>query len=275
MELDDITIFFLLQFLILFLLKAKQKRKRLLAIHKKRFVRRNGQRLKWVLHRSTKDWFFTNCVTNEDFRDREWVSTFRLRKASFTVLCDLLRRQLTRKNTNLRRSLCVEERVAIFLFRLGHGVSHNIIRSQFGVGKSTSEKIFKEVLDAIISEMSYFIQLPKSSEEALSISEAFERKRGLPNCFGAIDCTDFQLAMPSEESVVFRSHKKRYMLKAQVLVDSECLILDASIGYPGSFHDGRIFRKSLLSTANLLESYLSMNDSMVPDCFFRTGRRMM
>jgi Helix-turn-helix of DDE superfamily endonuclease len=48
-------------------------------------------------------------------------------------------------NTTFRDCISAQERLAIFLYRLGHNITHITISHLFGVGESTSRKICGEI----------------------------------------------------------------------------------------------------------------------------------
>jgi hypothetical protein len=84
--------------------------------------------------------------TDEVFRQ-----SFRMEKASFYELCDLLRPLLKGRDTNFRLALPVETKVAIGLYRLAsEHTPFRTLRDLFGVGQATACKVVYQFLRAVV-----------------------------------------------------------------------------------------------------------------------------
>lgn len=55
------------------------------------------------------------------------------------------------KDTNFRDHITINERAAIFLTKLGRGLTHRDIALIFGIAESTSRKIVNEVSEIVLS----------------------------------------------------------------------------------------------------------------------------
>lgn len=53
------------------------------------------------------------------------------------------------EHTKFRDCISIEERLSVYLYRIGHNVCHTTISDMFGIGKSTSIKICNEIRDCI------------------------------------------------------------------------------------------------------------------------------
>ena len=62
-----------------------------------------------------------------------------MERETFDELCRLLRGDLMRQETRLRKSVSVEKRVAVGVWRLSSGNSYRSCGLQFGLGKSTAK----------------------------------------------------------------------------------------------------------------------------------------
>ena len=70
------------------------------------------------------------------YMDHFFKEHFRMNKATFRILCDLVSPQLEKQTTRLREPVPLPIRVAIGLRRLGKGDTFESLSAQFGVGKS-------------------------------------------------------------------------------------------------------------------------------------------
>ena len=86
------------------------------------------------------------------FTDREWLRNFRMKRASFELLCRELQPALPNLvGTNGCKPIPLEKRVAIAIWRLATPCEFRTIGYLFGVGRSTACKIVHEVCAAIIT----------------------------------------------------------------------------------------------------------------------------
>ena len=71
-------------------------------------------------------------------------------------LCRILRGDLTRQETRLRKPVSVENRVAVGVWRLSTGNSYRSCGPQFGLGKSTAKglMVFDETKQSLTLEKS-------------------------------------------------------------------------------------------------------------------------
>lgn len=93
---------------------------------------------------------------------------------------------LVKKNTNFRKAVAFEKRVAIFVWRLAHGCSYAALSQLFGVGRSTAINICRDMLTAWTRYIVPKAIRRPTQREVVQI-EAYFRSKGLPGCIGAID----------------------------------------------------------------------------------------
>ena len=78
-----------------------------------------------------------------------WKPDFRMEREAFDELCRILRGDLTRQETRLRKPVSVEKRVAVGVWRLSTGNSYKSRGLLFGLGKSTTKVICREFEEAL------------------------------------------------------------------------------------------------------------------------------
>lgn len=175
-----------------------------------------------------------------------WKDHFRLNFDSFRELCRIPSPFLAKRDTRFRAAIPIKKRVAIALWRLGTGECYRSTSITFGVGKCTALDIVHDFVRALYRVREDYISFPSNGRELGYVMRKFEIKHGLPQVAGVIDGCHIKVKTPKEEHEAYYNRKQCYSLVLQGVTDSECKFLDVSVGYPGSVHDARIFRRSEL-----------------------------
>lgn len=90
-----------------------------------------------------------------------------------------------------------------------------------------------------------FIRWPEGNE----INKAkllFEALYSIPGVLGVIDVTHIKIRRPSEDGQDYFDRNKNYSLSLQGVVGLEKKFYDIFCGEPGSLHDARILRRSVM-----------------------------
>ena len=112
-----------------------------------------------------------------------------LTKRSFFDLCAVLRERCAMSDT---LNVSVEEKVAMFLLIVGHGIKMRIIRSRYGWCLEPISRHFNEVLQGVLSLCHEFIKLPDPS-----VVEPEDYKwKWFQDCLGALDGTHIDVLVP-------------------------------------------------------------------------------
>ncbi len=77
------------------------------------------------------------------------------------------------------------------------------------------------------------------------IKAAFE-EGGFPGVVGLIDGTHISIRAPIEEPDAYINRKKFHSINVQVICDENMVLTDVLAGWPGSVHDSRILRNSVV-----------------------------
>ena len=85
---------------------------------------------------------------------------FRMKKPCFIKLCDVLKEK---KFLSDSRYVSIQEKVAMFLFIIGHNVRHRVVADRFQHSTETVSRFFKEVLRAVCQLGKELIK-PESTE---------------------------------------------------------------------------------------------------------------
>ena len=139
------------------------------------------KRMMWTRPRSRT--FFCNVVSC--WEDTEWKQNFRIGRSTFNFLCLQLTSVLQRREV-IRKSLSVEEKIAITLRRLGTNIEYRSIAHLFGVGVSTVCVTVQEVCNAIVNNLfQMYIKIP-TGQSAETVVDVFLHRWGFPQCFGQL-----------------------------------------------------------------------------------------
>lgn len=197
----------------------------------------------WVIERP-QHWFET--VWNSELMagyDDNWRQEFRFSKETFMDIIQVARPYLEKQNTNFRRAIPIEGRVAIAVWRLSTGNSYRSVASTFGCGKSTAIEITRDFCSIITRLSPRYIKFPQSPEETARAIQSFKEICKIPQALAAVDATHIAITAPNSPSKVdYYSRKQRYTINTQAVADDSLMFLDVSTGYPGSIHDARVVR---------------------------------
>lgn len=173
----------------------------------------------------------------------------RVNRSEFNHILNLIKNDPIFESGKTATQLPIELQLQIALYRFGsngEGATIRKIASIFGVGDGgTLDVVTNRVIKAINNLKNQFLYWPSSEEKILIQSRT---KRELPGCIGYLDGTEIRLAeSPSRNHEVFFSRKRQYAVKLQVICDDQLIIRQATYGYPGSFHDSKIFSESCVA----------------------------
>ena len=133
-------------------------------------------------------------IVLETFEPHDWLENFQMSKDTFDYLCDKLRASIQRQDTQLRKAISVEKRVAITVWCLAMPSKYRTIGHLFGIARSTVCVIVQETCSAIVTSlMNTYIKFP-TGDALKKVLDGFEEKWRFPQCIGAISMVaTFQL----------------------------------------------------------------------------------
>ena len=180
------------------------------------------------------------------FTPIDWIENFRVSKDTFYYLCQELRYVIGRQDTQLRKAVSVEQRVAITLWCLATCSEYRTIGHLFGLARSTVCRILHDTCNAIVSKMQrMYIEFPLG-EERQKVIKGFESTWGMIQCVGSIDGCHIPIMPPALNHTDYFNRKGWYSIILQAIVDHEYLFRDICVGWPGSVHDARVYANSAI-----------------------------
>ena len=172
-----------------------------------------------------------------------WKTDFRMTGKTFEKLVNLVSPNLSKEDTKFRKSIPVQKRVAIALWRLSTGNSFRAIAKTFAVGKSTAVSITKDFCKKMRRLSKEYIKFPVTSDEVENAIEKFKTccNSKIPQSLGAIDGTHIYIKTPQCDSKYdYFCRKQRYSINTQAVAGGDLLFLNLATGFPSSLHDSRL-----------------------------------
>ncbi|XP_066934300.1 uncharacterized protein [Clytia hemisphaerica] len=236
-----------------------KRMKRLALMMNRPFLARNERKI-WALERH--EFWFTDLWDRRDeidnnVRHSQWRQDFRIKKETFEMLVRLMSPRLAKQDTQLRKAVPIEKRIAIGLWRLATGNAYRTVGKTFGVAKSTAVSITRDFYKELSRISGQVIHFPVTRDETREEIGRFKEETNckIPQVVGAIDGTHIKITAPaSEHEGDYYSRKQCYTINTQAVVGGNLKILDVATGFPGSIHDARVLaHTSLFRKAERLE----------------------
>lgn len=203
---------------------------------------------------------------DEGLSDEEFLSAYRMPRAAFERLVNLLRPHIAKKIHSKILSgreeagfgvLGVRERVAMSL-RILAGASYHDVAMVFHVSRSTIYENFYRLIESISSGSvkELRINFPFDDDEKLKeiadeFSQTSSNHPALYGCVGALDGYAIRIQRPSirdvENPLDYANRKGYFSLNMQAICDSRCRFTYIYIGTPGSTHDATAYVLSSFS----------------------------
>lgn len=192
----------------------------------------------WSRARSSAFWA---PVRAKAFSPREWAEHFRVAPATFDFLCAQLRGAIQRRDTNMRRAIPADVRLAMTLWRLGACTEYRAVEQLFGVSRSTVCKILRDVCEAVVGILTpRFVQAPDPAEVAAG--NGFP----LPQLAGVLGSLHVPIRAPNENAAGYYNRHGWHSVVVQAAVDSRGCFWDISVGCPGKITDAQVLCASEL-----------------------------
>lgn len=196
----------------------------------------------WVLQR---DQYMFEELLAGNLPEQTWHQHFHVSRKTFFNICDIVRSELTRQDTNMRPSVSLEKRVAVALNRLATGSCYTTCGIGFGLPKSTANVVKNEFCDILRRKAASFIAFPKSAGEVRKAIAEFEHISLFPHVVGALDSTHIKIISPKQNKYDFLGKKNFYSVLVLGTANSNCKFTHVS-AYPGAVSHAEMLRDSAL-----------------------------
>lgn len=174
-------------------------------------------------------------------RDDRYKELVRFDKGSVEYLSTLF---LQDSNETRGGAVSPVRKMEVFLRYLSDPGFQNGVAEDFGLHRTTVNKIFNDVLKKITSKAGDWIHFPQTADEVNDAKEKWRNKFKMPSVIGIVDCTHVEIAKPKAFGDSYINRKGYASLNVQVTCNSEEKITSIEAEWPGSTHDSRIWRRS-------------------------------
>ncbi|MGH0133568.1 UNVERIFIED_CONTAM: hypothetical protein FKN15_062083 [Acipenser sinensis] len=145
-------------------------------------ARARRRRRVWCHHRSSLWW--EEVVLGPSFTDEQWVETFRVTRATFEIIVELVRADM---EPSAHFVVCapipLQKRVAIAFFKLAFAVDHKMVGDKYAC---TVHVYLYKFCRSFVGHLNRFIDLPEEGEARKIAMHVLERY-GLPQVMGIRD----------------------------------------------------------------------------------------
>lgn len=198
------------------------------------------ERMIWTKERSSYWW---EHIVKTTFTPQDWLENFRMSQCTFMYVCDQLRASIEKRDTEMRKAVPTDVRVALTLWYLATGADYRTISHLFGVSKTLVCLVTKDVCSTIVETLlPQYITFPTGTA-LREIVNGFRDDLGFPQCAGAVDGSHIPIISPQECPADYYNW---HSIILQGTVDHRGRFIDAYVGWPGRVHDARVFANSSL-----------------------------
>ncbi len=158
--------------------KARKSRALISTVLMMNSFKPSAERKVWCKVRSENWW---HMIVKGNFEEDEWIQNFRMSKGTFESLCKEVHPFMYKQDTQMRKAIPVDKRVAVALWRLATNCDYRTIGHLFGIAKSTVCEIVAEFCFVINRYfMSKYISIPTDEDLCRNVSK-FDLKWGFPS----------------------------------------------------------------------------------------------
>jgi hypothetical protein len=218
-----------------------------------------------------------DCLSEDsvNYNDEEFLYCFRMTRESFFLLLKEMESKDAFRHGRFKKPRPISFQLLVFLYRVGKqgtcgsslAVSHH-----FGIGKGSVNNYVRKCVAALHEIHDDVVHWPDEDQR----QEMKNRlaMTGFRHCTGIIDGTLIVLEFkPEKFHECYYSRKSFYALNVMIVCDDRKRITFYLAGWPGSSHDNRVFRNSLLFLNK--EDYFNHMDYLLGDSAYSASSIMV
>lgn len=176
-----------------------------------------------------------------------FINYIRIQPQMFDELVQRITPRVTKRDTNYRKAIEPEMKIAIALRHLASGDNYSSMKFNFRVPQNTISLIVREVCQAIVDEFQdEVIKCPTTSEEWKAVAEQFEKRWNVPHAVGALDGKHIAIRKPNSSGSLYHNYKGFFSIVLLGMVDADYKFLWADTGGFGHMSDSQLFNESQL-----------------------------
>ncbi|XP_043206335.1 putative nuclease HARBI1 [Amphibalanus amphitrite] len=243
-------------------IEARLQRIRILRLIKLRQRRRRRMWVRPVLAARDELGEFSHLVSQLRSDPAAHQQYLRLTPAEFDDLLGLVRDDIAKEVTNMRRPIPPDERLALTLRYLAAGGAMKTIAESYRIAPRTATGIIYEVCEAIYQRLAPLCLRSPTLNDWHASADDFLELWQLPNCIGALDGKHVALQKPAGTGSIYFNYKGFCSVVLMAVADARYRFTYISVGSQGSESDGGIFAHSDL--AALLRRHQEVGDVLPP-----------
>ncbi|XP_067216809.1 uncharacterized protein [Linepithema humile] len=181
------------------------------------------------------------------YSDIVFKEHFRLQRHTAYLQIDMLQQSdFIPSHSSGMLKISAEWSFLIFFWYLANTEPLRTLGDRFDVSVSSIFRVIHRVVEWLLSRLDEEIKWPEGNDAILVTSQKFEAKRGIRKCIGAIDGTHIAIRRPVDHPRDYCNRKRFFSIVLQGVVDADMKFTNIYCGEPGSLHDARVLRRSLL-----------------------------
>ncbi|XP_071056177.1 putative nuclease HARBI1 isoform X2 [Onthophagus taurus] len=199
---------------------------------------------KWLLERNSFSHMslLTEIATNEP---QDYRNYLRMNEQSFEDLLERVYNLLEKKNTKLRESISVKERLVATLQFLASSRSYENLKFSCAISAQTLGRIVPETCTAIFDVLrDDFLKFPCNASDWMNIAEDFKTYWQVENCVGAIDGRHIDIRQPPGSGSYFFNYKGFYSIVLLAVVNANYEFIYVNCGTNGRVSDGGVLMET-------------------------------
>ncbi|XP_049944325.1 uncharacterized protein LOC126426454 [Schistocerca serialis cubense] len=162
----------------------------------------------------------------------------RISPTDFEYLANMISPFVSKKDTNFRKAISVNQRLAVTLRFLATGDSFQSLAYLFRISKQAISKIVPEVCGALVEVLKDYVKIPATENDWSETACLFSQILQFPHCDGAIDRKHIVLQCPVGSGSEYYNYKGSFSIVLLAVVDASYNFLYADIGCQGRISDG-------------------------------------
>ncbi|VEN54514.1 unnamed protein product, partial [Callosobruchus maculatus] len=161
----------------------------------------------------------------------------------FFELLGLIKDSIEHKNTRFRRTVSIEERLAVCLRFLVTGDCFGTIAFSYRLGETSVRRIVYETCEAIWNILKPIVMPEPDRNMWQQKEKEFSEKWNFPNCIGAIDGKHIVFQKPKNSGSMFFNYKKTCSIILLAVFDASYKFTLIDVGAYGKNGDGGVFSR--------------------------------
>ncbi|VEN49127.1 unnamed protein product [Callosobruchus maculatus] len=176
----------------------------------------------------------------------------------FEILVNLVGPLVMKKDTNLRKAISVQDRLALTLRFLASGDSFTSLQYLFKISKQSISVIVGETSRALTTTLLGHIKIPSNAEQWLRVSKQFFEHWQFPHCLGSMDGKHVVITSPFNSGSEYYNYKSNFSIVLFAVVDADYNFIFVDIGCQGRISDGA--DEAFALTNRIMKPYSGMHE---------------